>query len=149
MELNSRAAIKKVLCEDVIFWKDYPKTAVSNGQLTILPSIPNTASIAASFNRYKKLDGIREIALNAFSDIDFYAKAEWERVKVLQEEIETSRSIKPIIAVLDEEDSYQSPYILEGAHRVAALKRLPWATSVPALVVLDLDSFKDPSSDAD
>lgn len=90
--------------------------------------ISNTSSIAASFDEYEELQGIREISLD-----DFEAPPErTKRTLALAEEIRQSGEIEPLIVAIDS----KGPYILEGGHRYDALKILG-ARSFPALVVVD------------
>lgn len=101
--------------------------------------VPNTESIAASLYEYTVLPGIREVAMNLFGDnLDlynmFYAAHDMERARDLARLIEASKEISPLIVVVDQE----GPYILEGAHRAAALYLLQ-AKAFPALVVIDED----------
>lgn len=58
-----------------------------------------------------------------------------KRIDRLAAEIEASKELNPLIVAVDKD----GPYILEGATRAEALKKLG-ATSFPALVVKDLDA---------
>lgn len=115
---------------------EYPAAGATVSGLRVLPDIPNTSSISSSFNQgeYEVLNGIREVPLDDF-DSDpkrlFYAADDFERVKQVAREIETSKSVKPLIVVTGESEG---PYILEGAHRLGALHELDKRT-FPALVV--------------
>jgi hypothetical protein len=55
-------------------------------------------------------------------------------IEQLTDKIRVSKQISPLIVVIDKE----GPYILEGSHRIDALKRLD-AKSFPALIVIDYD----------
>jgi len=65
----------------------------------------------------------------------FYAANDISRTKTIAQQIASSKTIKPLIVVQD----HEGLYVLEGAHRLAALSELGM-TSFPALVVVDLDN---------
>lgn len=98
---------------------------------------PNTDSISASLNNYRILPSLREVPLSDFSaaprDV-FYAAGDIHRSQELADAIRESDEIAPLIVVVDGE----GPYVLEGAHRLAALHILG-AQSFPALVVIEND----------
>ncbi len=104
----------------------------------VLSHVPNEDSIEASLTDYKILPGIRQVPMAAF-DQEYkprpHSKSEAERLNKLQYEIEESKSLKPLIVVIDKE----GPYILEGGHRYDALHRMG-AKAVPAKVVIDTES---------
>ena len=117
----------------------YPRAGnVVSGLNVASGSIPNTESISASMNKWDELPGIREVPLSDFGsakpDDNFYALNDFQRSKRLTEEIRDSRSITPLIVVID----HEGPYLLEGLHRFVALGELG-VRSFPALVVIDLD----------
>lgn len=106
----------------------------------VLDRIDNMGSIASSFTRYAVLGGVRSVPLSLFNtnlNALFYAADDFERVERLAEQIRRSRTISPLIVVVDQKGVNQ-PYVLEGAHRLGALGVLR-AKSLPALVVVDLD----------
>jgi len=105
------------------------------GRLRVLPNVDNASSIAASFNNYEVLRGIRKVPMRLFQ-VDDSARSldDQARSRELARQIRASRSISPLIVAADR----KSVYVLEGSHRLAALGRLRVA-SFPALVVLDLD----------
>jgi disulfide oxidoreductase YuzD len=108
----------------------------------VLGEIPNVSSIDASLANYRVLDGIRIVPFSAFTmmgPIRFYSVDEEQRTTRLAEEILESREINPLIVVEDA----KGPYVLEGGHRFDALRLLK-AKAFPALVVLDLESLKNP-----
>ena len=118
--------------------RDYPKAGGSVSGLRVKGSAPNQDSIAASFNDYEVLPDVREVPLSDFNAAPhemFYSSSDLKRVRELAEAIENNGWITPLIVVLD---SDPKPYILEGAHRLAALHTLSKPT-FPALVVKDLD----------
>jgi GNAT superfamily N-acetyltransferase/ADP-ribose pyrophosphatase YjhB (NUDIX family) len=117
-----------------------------DGRDVRLGPVDNTGSIAASFNDYEVLPGVREIPMGLFGDAldpykSYYAKNDIERCEELAEKIKDSGEISPLIIVVDHEGS-EAPYILEGGHRGSALWLLG-AKSFPALVVLDQDEVED------
>ncbi len=114
---------------------EYPVAgSVVDGRV-VRSEVPNTASIAATLYDYVTLPSIREVPMSQF-DADprdmFYAANDMRRARQLASEIQESGEIAPLIVVIDEE----GPYVLEGAHRLAALHILG-AQSFPALVVLE------------
>jgi hypothetical protein len=107
---------------------DYPKAGMEVDGLRVRDEIPNTDSIAATFENYKVLPGVREVPFSDFSGPD----APTARTRKLAEAIEESGEISPLIVAIDK----GGPYILEGAHRYDALQMLG-KTSFPAMVVID------------
>ncbi|KKM70158.1 hypothetical protein LCGC14_1443510, partial [marine sediment metagenome] len=99
--------------------------------------VPNITSISASFYEYTVLNGIREVPVSEFDsnmhDM-FYAADDIRRVKKLADAITHSNEITPLIVAVD----FDGPYILEGAHRLAALDHIG-ARSFPAMIVIDND----------
>lgn len=112
--------------------------------LRVGTTTPNTESIRASFNTFTILRGTRSVPMDLMTRQDsnelihsfFYAASDFKRVDQLVERIRESRRIDPLIVVLD--DTGDSPYILEGAHRLVALHRLG-VGRFPAMVVIDED----------
>lgn len=101
----------------------------------VLDNIDNTTSIGASLYNYRVLDGIREIPMSDFEiSGKHYSLEGTKRIQELTAEIQESKSISPLIVVVDK----NGPYVLEGSHRISALKLLN-AKSFPALVVVDFD----------
>jgi len=108
--------------------------------LFVRDEVPNLSSIAATFERYEILRGIRIVPFSAFTllgPLRFYSQSEQERTMDLAAQINESQEINPLIVVEDAE----GPHILEGGHRFDALRLLE-AKAFPALVVLDLDSLE-------
>lgn len=106
--------------------------------LVVREHVPNMESIPASFYNYKVEEGVRELPMSdipytAAEDI-FSSADDIKRSKELAEQIKSSGEINPLIIV---EDS-KGKYILEGAHRMAALNEIGVDT-FPAVVVKDLD----------
>jgi hypothetical protein len=105
----------------------------------VTDDVPNMSSISASLYHYDILDDIRAVPMSDFEDQkqpSFYSTTEADRVKKLAADITHNKWIDPLIVVYDKD--HKSPYVLEGGHRFDALKLLH-ATTVPALVVIDLD----------
>lgn len=125
---------------------DYPSAGDTVDGRTVRPKVDNTGSISATFDddEYTVLDGVREVRMDFFdsSPYDlFSAKNDLDRARSLADEIGESGEISPLIVVFDDD----GPYILEGAHRLAALNILG-AESFPALVV---DARENRGDDAD
>jgi len=120
----------------------YPKLSGSQvcGLDVTQGPIPNTSSISSSLTDYEELPGLRVVPLSAFDVTDakdlFYAANDIDRVKNLAKQIAQNKTITPLIVVYDNEGAY----ILEGGHRLAALKQLG-ITHFPAIVVLDNESL--------
>ena len=115
----------------------YPKVLGSLDGFQIGSQISNTSSIAASFNDYTTLSGIRSVPLSDFHSAPrqlFYAADDLERVKQLAELLKQSRRIDPLIVAVDSD----GPWILEGGHRLGALHILQ-VQHFPALVVISND----------
>ena len=113
--------------------------AIVDGR-AVRDAIPNRASIESSLDSYEILPGVREVPFSSFDQmgpLSYYSTSEEKRTKNLAAQIRQSGEINPLIVVEDAE----GPYILEGAHRFDALRELG-ARSLPALVVLDLNSLK-------
>jgi hypothetical protein len=125
----------------------YPKAGRVVDGRDVREKIPNTNSIEATFgDDYRILKGVREVPLSDFEaerpeDL-FSSRDDIERVDQLAEAIEENREIAPLIVVWDKESEEKGPYVLEGAHRLAALLALR-AKSLPALVVIDLPEDED------
>lgn len=104
--------------------------------LSVTKDIPNMSSISASIENPSILEGVREVSMGNIPLTDakdlFYAADDMAKVRNLASQIKSNRMIKPLIVVHDHEGAY----ILEGAHRLAALKMLGFK-SFPALVVVD------------
>lgn len=99
--------------------------------LRVRTKIDNLGSIDASFEDSFTLNGVREVPFSLFVGPDPLT----HRVRDLMAAIEEHGEITPLIVAID---SYNGPYILEGAHRYDALQHLGKET-FPALVVFDND----------
>jgi hypothetical protein len=103
--------------------------------LTVRKDVPNMSSIAASFDDYEILSGIREVPRNAF-DPEYLGSLSYEkldkRTKDLAEQIKQSKEINPMIVGVDSKGAY----IIEGGHRFDALMSQD-TKSIPAVVVID------------
>jgi len=125
----------ELLRKDKAKFKEYPLAGEIVDGRTVLDNIDNTSSIGASLYNYKVLNGIREVPMSDFQvSGKHYSVEGTQRIQQLAAEIQQSREISPLIVVVDKE----GPYILEGSHRISALK-LIGAESFPALVVIDYD----------
>ena len=127
------------LPEKVDGWDSlYPRASSSVSGLSVNPSVPNMSSISSSLVEYVVLPGIRSVPVSAIPAHSprelFYAQDDLARVKKLASEISSSKSIKPLIVVVDQ----QGPYILEGAHRLGALHSLG-ISHFPAVVVITIE----------
>lgn len=141
--------------------RHYDKAGGVVDGLKVVDDIPNMSSIGASLFEYEILQELKEIPIKDFENTDpfdlFVSKTDFERVIQLSKEIKDNGWIKPLIVVFDDHDS---PYVLEGGHRFAALmaQRLPPKIiegqgvekeelldkdSLPALVVADLEYIKN------
>jgi hypothetical protein len=103
--------------------------------LTVRKDVPNMSSIAASFDDYEILSGVREVPRNAF-DPEYLGSLSYEkldkRTKDLAEQIKQSKEINPMIVGVDSKGAY----IVEGGHRFDALMSQD-TKSIPAVVVID------------
>jgi hypothetical protein len=103
----------------------------------VRPDIPNQSSIAASFDNYEVLPGIRSINMTDF-DPQYVRSISPDkldsRTRKLMDEISQSKELNPLIVAYDS----KGPYIIEGAHRFDALIASK-AKKVPAMVVIDMD----------
>lgn len=112
--------------------------------LMVREHIPNKSSIAASFDDYEILSGIREVPRSAF-DPEYLGSLSYDkldqRTKDLAEQIRQSKEINPLIVGVDSKGAY----IVEGGHRFDALMSQDFK-SIPALVVIDKS---DPPFDLD
>jgi hypothetical protein len=118
--------------------KDYPLAGSNVNGLDVSHEIHNTDSIKASLDHFKILKGIRVVSMSSFGGPQsvFYARDDFDRARALAQKISESKTITPLIIVIDNE----GPYILEGAHRYVALHYLH-IKEFPALVVIDTESF--------
>ena len=128
--------------EDNIDWHNidydtkYPIASASVDGLIVRDEIPNTESISASLYHYDQLPGIRQFPMSDLGSGNpydvFYAKDDIDKSFQLAEAIKRSQEISPLIIVIDD----NGPYILEGAHRFAALYLLG-VMHFPALIIID------------
>lgn len=129
--------LKEIITNTDELDKKYPLAGRVVDGREILPNIDNTSSISASLGtNYSILKGIREVPMKDFPGVSGNDKSLSDDNKIgrLADIIGKSNKISPLIVVIDSE----GPYILEGWHRISALKRLN-AKSFPALVVVDLE----------
>lgn len=111
-------------------WRKVKENDIVNG-LEVKHNIPNISSISASLTNYKGY-GIREVPIDIFS-LEGGEPA-------LANAIRQNRWIEPLIVVVDGHPDGVA-YILEGSHRIDALKTLGVKT-FPALVILDLEDLE-------
>lgn len=117
---------------------DYPVAGKRIDGLEVGTRVDNMSSIGASLENWEALPGIREVPMSEFAPYQKnYAKDYNDRSHALVAEIKESGRIDPLIVVIDKDGAY----VLEGGHRLDALQ-LMGAKSLPAKVVLDLDSIK-------
>lgn len=103
----------------------------------VLTKVDNTSSISASLSSYYILKGIREVPMSDFEvSGKHYSVQGSDRIKYLEKQIQLTKTISPLIVVVDKEGSY----ILEGSNRVNALKNIK-AKSFPAMVVIDTENL--------
>lgn len=102
--------------------------------------IPNTDSIAASFMQWEELPGLRLMKVSDFflpGDMPSWYDAGTRReTEALAEALKTSDWLEPLIVGVDQD----GPWILEGSHRIDAL-RVIGAETFPALVVIDREAI--------
>ncbi len=106
--------------------------------LKVGEDIHNQGSIDATLPAYTHM-GIKELPLSDFHAAPhemFYSVDDHRRVKDLANQIQTSGRIDPLIIATHKDGSY----VIEGAHRLAALHTLGKKT-FPAMVVRDDESF--------
>jgi len=101
--------------------------------LKVRDFVPNQDSIAATFNKFEIVDGIREVNINNFVLLD--PDKVPQRAKDLAQEIKASGEINPLIVAIDD----AGPYFLEGSNRIDALVFLG-KKRFPAMVVLDREA---------
>ena len=110
------------------------------GGLTVREDVPNFSSISASLDNYEVVPDIQDVSMKDIpypqKENLFYSPDDFRRVEDLAGQIKESQEINPLIVVQDKEGTY----VLEGAHRLAALNELG-VTSFPAVVVRDLDEL--------
>ena len=133
--LHTMIKLKELLTNTDEWEKKYPVAGRVVDGREVLPNVDNTSSISASLgDNYTILRHIREVPISDFHGVtgrDYDARTD-DKIGRLADIIKQSNKISPLIVVVDSE----GPYILEGWHRVSALKRLN-AKSFPALVVID------------
>jgi hypothetical protein len=117
----------------------YPQANKTVDGLRVMDGpVKNASSIGASLTDWDELKGIREVPVADFPGASardmFSAADDHRRVDALAEQIKDNQEISPLIVVVDKD----GPYILEGAHRLAALDKLG-KKSFPAMVVIDRD----------
>jgi hypothetical protein len=103
--------------------------------LLVRKDIPNIGSIAASFDDYEVLPGVRSIPISDF-DPDYLNSISMDkldaRTRKLADEIGQSKELNPLIVAYDDKGAY----IVEGGHRFDALIARK-AKRLPAMVVID------------
>ena len=121
--------------------KQYPKAGEIVDGREVLKKIPNYSSIDSSITDPYEIDGIREVSMDDINiSSESYSEEENQRIGNLAEAIKQNKQISPLILVIDAENGGDK-YILEGGHRIQALKKIG-AKSFPAKVVIDFGSFK-------
>ena len=109
---------------------------VVDGRL-VRKDVPNVESISAYFDDWDELPGVREIPMSEFPGLTgrHYSVEGDRRIAELAEQIRQSGELNPLIVAADAE----GPWVMEGAHRIEALKRLG-AKSFPAIFAMDKKS---------
>lgn len=117
--------------------KRYPRAGTSVDGRHVRKDIPNTDSIDGYMREQEVLRGVRVVPMSELPTARdmFYAKNDWDWSEQLAERIADSGEIAPLIVGVTEKDG---PFIIEGAHRCAALQMLD-AKAAPALVVVGED----------
>ena len=84
--------------------KKYPLAGEIVDGRTVLDNIDNMDSIGASLYKYEILEGVREVPMSDF-DISgkHYSVEGTRRIKFLMNQIEVSKTISPLIVVVDKE----------------------------------------------
>jgi len=112
--------------------QQFPRAGRVVDSLTVRPGVPNESSISGIANDYTILPGIREVPLSAFGDGGaFVAADDVRRAASLAAQIKQSGEITPLIVAVD----HDGPYVVEGGHRLEALRQ-NGAQSLPARVVV-------------
>ena len=118
---------------------EFPKAGDEVSGFSVGGEIPNTSSISSSLDDYAVQPGVREIPLTHLTDLDqrgFVAANSLRRSEQLAEAIKQSKRIDPLIVV---DDAQGFPTVLEGAHRLEALRLLrnqgEEVGNIPALLV--------------
>ena len=111
----------------------WPLAGETVSGLRVTNNIPNMDSIAATFENYRILDGIREVPVDSSGLTEEMFPTD---IVDLAEQIKENGWIDPLIVAVDS----SGEYILEGAHRHDALMLLG-VDAIPALVVMDEDEF--------
>ena len=133
-ELFSEAGMEKVYADR------YPVAGGTVDGREVIDNVPNITSISATFDDWTELPGIREVPMSDFTDkVTAYSTRDFERSKLLAEQLKEGKQIKPLIVAVDDE----GPYILEGSHRFDALVMIG-AKSFPAVVAIDAEASKLP-----
>ncbi len=117
---ESRKFMPKTVIEESV---ELPIVGETVSGLTVRHEIPNQASIESSLEDYEILPGIREIPTSETGEITqpkFYSVEQEEVTRKLAEEIKASGEISPLILVITD----TGDYILEGSHRIDALRIL-------------------------
>lgn len=96
-------------------------------------------SAQASFYDFEISPGVRSIPIKMFEPLigGYDSAHESKRIQDLTRAIQQSKQIEPLFVGLDPTGE---PYIMEGQHRVRALKALGY-DQIPARVVVDMDDI--------
>lgn len=113
----------------------YPVASGIIDGLKITSNVPNSSSISSTLNDWHTLKGIRSVPMSDFNvNGHSYSVSENKRIDELKNEISSSKTISPLIVVVEKE----GPYILEGSHRIDALYLLG-IKHFPAMVVINIE----------
>ncbi len=113
----------------------YPPAGDVVGSLRVRPGpVPNAQSAEGYFPSSRTLPGIREVSLADWGPHQpSYSATENARYRSLAQEIQTSGEVSPLLVGVD---VHGEPFIIEGEHRLEALRLLK-AKSFPARVVME------------
>lgn len=125
-------------------WKRVKNGDVVSG-MTVTGPVPNTGSIASSFEAYETLPGLYEVPTEGWKQSDVREVVSAKKITELVAALGAPDSeIKPLIVGIDK----NGPHIVEGSHRIEAILRLG-KKSFPAMVVLDREALPDAATKAE
>ena len=96
-------------------------------------------SAQASFFDFEIVPGVRNVPIKNLEPFlpGYDSPTEMRRIESLANQIKESKQIEPLFVGVDPTGA---PYIMEGQHRIRALKSLGY-DEVPARVVIDMDDI--------
>ena len=121
---------------------EFPKAGDEVSGFTVGDEIPNRSSISASLDDFEVQQGVREIPLTHLTHLNqrgYVSADDLSKSEHLAEFLKQSKRIDPLIVV---DDAQGFPTVLEGGHRLEALRLLrnqgEEIGNVPALLVREL-----------